>query len=349
MARRWPRHSAFRSATSPDRAAQDLVGPQPVDVLGHGDPARGDEAAAQLGEHPAHLRPGQPDVGQGVLAHGRVALGPAQQPVERQRPRRVEPGERGLGQLLAPGRRRQLARGRARAPAVEREPQRLEQRGRVVDRGGVHEVEVVGGVPEAVEVGAEAGAPLVGVLRAAARPDRGRIGAHRVGELRVAARPLREVPQRLLGQDRRAVEAHQERRRGRLARPAHERVVEPGEGHLAERGERDDRLHGGVVPGARVQQLLHAVEQLGVGEVGQRAVPPRRDRRLVRGVRDVAPVRQPDGGQPPHRLGAAHRHLPHRGAAVAVVGVAVDGGQPDAVRPPRRPAGTRASAPAATA
>jgi len=41
----------------------------------------------------------------------------------------------------------------------------------------VHEVEVVGGVPEAVEVGAEAGAPLVGVLGAAARPDRGRIGA----------------------------------------------------------------------------------------------------------------------------------------------------------------------------
>ncbi len=92
----------------------------------------------------------------------------------------------------------------------------------------------------------------------------------------------------------------QERRRGRLARPAHERVVEPGEDHLGGRGERDDRLDGRVVAGARVQQLLHAVEELGVGEAVERPVAPRRDRGHVAGVGDVAPVRLPHRGQLPH-------------------------------------------------
>ena len=67
-------------------------------------------------------------------------------------------------------------------------------------------------------------------------------------------------------------------------------------------------------------------------QLGERSVPPRRHGRLVRRVRDVAPVRRAHRGQPPHRLRAAERHPPERRARVAVVGVAVHGGQADVGR-----------------
>ncbi len=113
---------------------------------------------------------------------------------------------------------------------------------------------------------------------------------------RTAARSARcrvqggQVEQGALGAEGGAVEPEQERRGRRVAGAVDEAPVERGEGGLARRGQRDDRLHRGVVGGTGVQQLRHAVQQLPRAQAVERATRPGPDRRGVARVRLLAPA-----------------------------------------------------------
>ena len=195
---------------------------------------------------------------------GAIPLGPAQQPAERRSARGVEPRVEDVGrQLLPPGRRRRLAGVGARA---------RRRRGRTAG-------------PRTAGPGRRPGwgARSRG-CRWRARSGRGARGTGRATRRRARARrpptprPGRRAPPRRARAWPRVHSARSQSdfsaRIGVLSKPtrnvdaagspgpAHERVVEAGEEHLAGRGERDDRLDGRVVPGARVEQLLHAVEEL---------------------------------------------------------------------------------------
>ena len=129
-----------------------------------------------------------------------------------------------------------------------------------------------------------------------------------------------------------AVEAEQEGRGRRVARPSDQPVVELGEEHLAGRRDRDDRLHRGVVLGAGVEQLDNAGEQLRgrqlIKVLRSASARPPRDSADGRSSASGPPRpagRRPAGTGTPRRCAASAGSCPAR--LYAVVGVAVDGGQ----------------------
>ena len=81
-------------------------------------------------------------------------------------------------------------------------------------------------------------------------------------EFGVTAGPGSEVVERLLGPDRRTVEAKQEYLSRRIVLGANHCVIEPREQHLARGCRGDDRLDRGVVFRCGIHELLHAGQQL---------------------------------------------------------------------------------------
>ena len=164
------------------------------------------------GQHPAHPRPGQADVGQGVLAQRRRSPAPAAAAGGTTAADRVEPGAGRRGRLRAGAAPRAAARtGPRRRPRGE--PQRLDQRARFVGGGGCSEVEVVDGVAvrgPGAPGSADRHSARPGRRRAAgaaprARRHRGRRREQPGRRERRAAPGVQvgEVPQRLVGPDRR--------------------------------------------------------------------------------------------------------------------------------------------------
>src|SRR5829696_7463577 len=145
------------------------------------------------------------------------------------------------------------------------------------------------------------------------------------------AAPHRQVVERLLGPDGRAVEAEQESLRRRVTLAPHQPIVERGEQGLAGGRERDDRLHRGVVLGSRVQEFPCALEEPRRRKIFGRLLPPPFDRLSVARARVVAPA-STDAllsatQQDAEGRGTPHGNTPHGGETVIVVGVAVDGGE----------------------
>jgi hypothetical protein len=118
--------------------AEDFFAEQPDDVVDLRDHAGGDQLTTQLAQHPAQLRPGQADVGEGVFAHRRNSLRPAQQPGEQRATQRVQPGEYGCGLTFAPVRGAALPLVRVGLAFVEMETQGVDQRRGTVGRYRIH-------------------------------------------------------------------------------------------------------------------------------------------------------------------------------------------------------------------
>ena len=95
-----------------------------------------------------------------VLPDRRESLGPAQQPPEGPSPHRVQPLEHLGGRRLPPLGLLPLSSVRVPDLAAQVEPERRQQRGRVVGRHRVGEVEIVDGVPVRGQVRGE---PLVAI------------------------------------------------------------------------------------------------------------------------------------------------------------------------------------------
>ena len=278
---RCPRHTARRCATTSlatrdhGRFGEDLGAVQPEHVVRPLDRTGRDQPRAQLAQHPAQLRPGQPDVGQCVFAQRRHRLGPAQQPEERRAAQRVEPGgdlrgglRRGAAPRAAaargarcPRRRGRTAASRSAVPGRPPGPGPRSRGCRRCARAGPGAARTGRTTPATSAASTPAGGSSASIAADRAVRRRGRAARRRAPD---RPGPGGEVVERLLGADRRAVEPEQERDRGRVARPADEPLVEPRERRLAARRQRDDRLDRGVVGGSCVEQLHRAVEQLGV-------------------------------------------------------------------------------------
>ena len=100
------------------RLREDLRAVQPEHVVRPLDHTGRDQPRAQLAQHPAQLRPGQADVGQGVFAQRRDRLRPAQEPQEHAR---GAPGRAGRPPAQSP---RRGAAPRAAAARGARSPRR---------------------------------------------------------------------------------------------------------------------------------------------------------------------------------------------------------------------------------
>ena len=158
------------------------------------------------------------------------------------------------------------------------------------------------------------------------------VGGEDSGQRRVLQHPPGEVVQALLRPDRFGVVAEQEGLAGRITRMPQQPVVETHPGQLGHRGQRDDRLDGRVVVGHRVHEPADRIEQGArrqllvhegflrshFGRVLLEALPP--------ALLDHGPAL---AGQHRERLRRLPHHGAHRVIAVAVEGVAVDGGETD--------------------
>ena len=143
-----------------DGASQLLVA-QPEHVGGLGDDGGVHQPPSEFEQHPPQQRPGQADVGQGVLADRGGVLGPPEQPEERGPAARPEPGDRLAGLVLPALGRQPLALVRVVALPPQVELHRLQQGRGIVGRHRADEVQVVDRMAEPVEVVLEAGMPLL--------------------------------------------------------------------------------------------------------------------------------------------------------------------------------------------
>ena len=112
-------------------------------------------------------------------------------------------------------------------------------------------------------------------------------------------------------------------------------VVERGEQRLARGGERDDRLHRGVVLGPRVQQLLHARQEFRRRQVFGGSLPSQASTIARSAGGSLAPARSAAaraGWSAAEWRGGTSQELPGRGGTI-VVGVAVDRGEPEVALP----------------
>ena len=121
----------------------DFRATQPEDILRFVDHACPLEPSTDLGEHAAHLRPGQADVGQRILANRRRSLRPVQQPAEGFDAYWIQPCQYGGRRLFPAGRGALLPPVRIDTLATDEEPHGLQQRNRIIGRHRIHEVQVV--------------------------------------------------------------------------------------------------------------------------------------------------------------------------------------------------------------
>ena len=318
-----------------------LVPGQPEDVVGTRDGLRPDQPPPDLADHAAERRPAEADVGERVLAHRLVALGPWHEPREpppaqalharKQRPR---------GLLTCPSRRGLPLVGVTRL-TLEEVLERFEQRGRLVGGDTLGEIEVIDGMAESVEVLGEPAAELAPGLRVG--HGRGRrlirrdnLGAPRTSRdsrpARVASAPTSPGHTATSPPGSAPVEAEQEGQRGRVVLAPGETVVREREQGLGPGREgQDAALDGYVMLRRHPRDLAGAVEQLRGGGRAQVARGPGIDDGDVSRPRVVRPARDRPPAQPAARAEEPPRqvddHSPRADLTIIVIGIIVDGQQ----------------------
>src|SRR5215216_7170695 len=142
------------------------------------------------------------------------------------------------------------------------------------------------------------------------------------------AAPHRQVVERLLSPDRRAVRAQQEGLCRRIFLAPHEPVVEGSKQRLAYVRQRDDRLHRSVVLGSRVQEFSRARKEPCRRQVLGWLRLPFFHRPCIEWASVLSPalhsVHLPAARYEPDDRGALRDKTQHGSELVVIVSVAVD-------------------------